>query len=662
MKFTRKLSLLTRSLVWLPAVALLISLQSLGSAASDPKHPASPPASPVDNFPPIGVESFQYSQAALQDVMGTGARYVRIEISWDQVEPLNTTPPNYNWFRYDPIFANLSATGAAPIVTIVDCPPWACPRDIGPLNTNMYGEAAQFFGAMAAHYGSYPYNAHYWELWNEPDGSAGPTPGDHSWGWGAYPDRYAQMLQHVYPAIKAVDSQSVVVTGGVAYGNFWSQGGPFNPDFLPEMIADGGLPYLDAIGFHYYSADTTYANVAVKAAAIRSAIGAPAQNVPFICTEAGLTSDPQFGSSEAMQARYIVKLATWAAAGNVKSVTWFLYQDYASPDPQHDIFAKSGITRVDSSHKPSYTALQTYTGQVDAAAFLGELGPADGLPAELEGYKFRTAPGNDPNRNTWVVWSRSDATATLTIPAGQAPHVMSATSLQGSVLAVTPGSGGTLQVSVGADPVYVSINYNPLRFSDVPYLYWAYNYVDYLASNNIVGGYSDGTFRPGNSATRGQFAKMDTLGMHWTLLNPITPTFADIPFGSTFYQYIETAYSHGIISGYACGSAGEPCDPQNRPYFRQNVNVTRAQIAKIIVGSKGWTLLNPGQPTFTDIPFGSTFYQYIETAVAKGIIAGYACGGPNEPCDNLHRPYFRPGNNATRAQLSKMLALALQQQ
>jgi hypothetical protein len=40
---------------------------------------------------------------------------------------------------------------------------------------------------------------------------------------------------------------------------------------------------------------------------------------------------------------------------------------------------------------------------------------------------------------------------------------------------------------------------------------------------------------------------------------------------------------------------------------------------------------------------------------------GYPCGGPNEPCDGQNRPYFRPGNNATRAQLSKMLALALQQ-
>jgi hypothetical protein len=608
------------------------------------------------------MESFLPDQGAFQDIAGAGVKYVRWEIFWSDIEPQNTTPPNYNWAAYDSVLADAAASGVTVLGTIVGCPAWACVRDIGPLNDNMYGEAAQFMGAMAAHYSVAPYNIHYWELWNEPDGSAGPTPGDHSWGWGAFPDKYALMLQNVYPIIKISDPQSVVVTGGVAYSYFWNEGGPFNPDFLPGVIAHGGRPYMDAIGFHYYNNDASYANIGDKANALRAALGSGGQGVPFFCTEAGLTSDPNFGSSEAIQARYIVKLFTWAAASDVRSVTWYLYNDYTSPDPAHDIFAKSGTVRIDQTHKPSYTALHLFSQQVDASAYLGALGPSDGLPPELEGYKFKTMPGTDPNLNTWVVWSRSDVTATLTLTSSLAPSVMRATDLQGNSLPLTPGAGGTLQVSVGANPVYIRLDYSPPRFQDVPYLYWAYDYVDYLASRNIVGGYSDNTFRPGNPATRGQFSKMDTLGMNWTLLNPPSASFSDVPVGSTFYQYVETAYSHAVISGYACGGINEPCDPQNRPYFRQNTNITRAQIAKIIVASKSWPLLNPSQATFTDIPVGSTFYQYIETAVAKGIIGGYPCGSPGEPCDPQNRPYFRPGNNATRAQLSKMLALALEQQ
>jgi hypothetical protein len=43
-------------------------------------------------------------------------------------------------------------------------------------------------------------------------------------------------------------------------------------------------------------------------------------------------------------------------------------------------------------------------------------------------------------------------------------------------------------------------------------------------------------------------------------------------------------------------------------------------------------------------------------------MSGYPCGGTNpqtgqaEPCDSANRPYFRPGNLATRAQASKRVA------
>jgi hypothetical protein len=35
---------------------------------------------------------------------------------------------------------------------------------------------------------------------------------------------------------------------------------------------------------------------------------------------------------------------------------------------------------------------------------------------------------------------------------------------------------------------------------------------------------------------------------------------------------------------------------------------------------------------------------------------GYACGGPGEPCDGANRNYFRPFNNVTRGQTSKIVS------
>jgi hypothetical protein len=63
-------------------------------------------------------------------------------------------------------------------------------------------------------------------------------------------------------------------------------------------------------------------------------------------------------------------------------------------------------------------------------------------------------------------------------------------------------------------------------------------------------------------------------------------------------------------------------------------------------------------PSFVDVAHGSTFYIYVETAVAHNLLQGYACGGPGEPCPGR---YFRLGRNATRAQLSKIVYGAVTQ-
>ncbi len=88
-------------------------------------------------------------------------------------------------------------------------------------------------------------------------------------------------------------------------------------------------------------------------------------------------------------------------------------------------------------------------------------------------------------------------------------------------------------------------------------------------------------FRPGNNVTRGQLSKITSGAAGWTE-TPTSQTFEDAPPSSTFYVYIERMASRGIISGYPCGGAFEPCvSPANRPYFRPNNNATRGQMAKI---------------------------------------------------------------------------------
>jgi hypothetical protein len=594
----------------------------------------------VDSMPRLGLDTGdQLDATALTNAHASGAPVARLSVLWSAVEPAKTDPAHYNWTLTDSHVISVSAHGLAPLVLVVGCPTWACVRDNGPLNDNMGPEVAQFMGAMAARYSQAPYNVHYWELWNEPDAAGGPG---NQWGWGMHADKYAQMLAAAYPVIKSADPNAVVMTGGLAYDNWFNQGGPFNPDFLPDLLAAGGSQYLDALAFHYYVNNAGgWAEIAQKAVQMRGVMNAHGVDLPMLCTESGLTSSTTFSSTEALQARYLPQMFVSAASAGVRSTVWYLNRDFTPQQPGWEVFALSGLTRLNNSSKPSFTAMQVLSQEVGSGGYVRELGPSDGVTATLKGYRFRRPSGAG---QVTVAWNSSPGPLVFTIPQADAQFVSRAVDLYGQIVPTQPGPAGSVQVTVGPDPVYVELN-TP-RFNDVPFDFWAYSYIEYLASRGYVSGYVDGYFRPGNNATRGQFSKMTVLGMGWPITTTGGPHFRDVPTSDAFYGYIETANLRGAISGYQCGGPGEPCPGL---YFRPGNNITRAQIAKIVVRAKGWTLLNPAVPTFSDVAVGSAFYSYVETAVAKGVVSGYA--------DHT----FQPGNNATRAQLSKMLAVALQQ-
>jgi hypothetical protein len=132
-------------------------------------------------------------------------------------------------------------------------------------------------------------------------------------------------------------------------------------------------------------------------------------------------------------------------------------------------------------------------------------------------------------------------------------------------------------------------------------------------------------------------------------------TFADVPYGATFWEVIERMASRSIVEGYPCGGEGEPCDAENRPYFRPNNSTTRGQISKVVAIAAGYTQ-TPTTQTFEDVAPDSTFYVWVENLAQRDIMHGYPCGGEGEPCGPGNRPYFRTNNPATRGQVSKIVA------
>ena len=193
----------------------------------------------------------------------------------------------------------------------------------------------------------------------------------------------------------------------------------------------------------------------------------------------------------------------------------------------------------------------------------------------------------------------------------------------------------------------------PMNFSDVPPGSTFYPYVLCLYCRNIIGGYSDGTFRPNYNVTRGQLSKIvsESAGFNGP---PGSQLFEDVQPGTTYYTYVNRLAEFGYISGYPCGGPGEPCSQEMYRYFRPNGPATRGQIAKIVSQAAGW--FDPaGNQIFEDVPPGSTFYDYIQRLSMHNAVTGYACGGAGEPCNPPNnRPYFRPDNLTTRGQLSKI--------
>jgi len=95
--------------------------------------------------------------------------------------------------------------------------------------------------------------------------------------------------------------------------------------------------------------------------------------------------------------------------------------------------------------------------------------------------------------------------------------------------------------------------------------------------------------------------------------------------------------------------------PGNLPYFRPNANATRGQISKIDSNAAAFND-PPGGQLFEDVPPGSPFYDFAQRLANRGVIAGYPSGGLDEPCGPARLPYFRPGSNATRGQVAKIVS------
>ncbi len=196
------------------------------------------------------------------------------------------------------------------------------------------------------------------------------------------------------------------------------------------------------------------------------------------------------------------------------------------------------------------------------------------------------------------------------------------------------------------------------QFTDVPQGSTFYSYVRCLSCQSIVGGYTSSPpcvtgipcFLPGSNVTRGQMAKfVSNAANYQDAIPPSQQTFTDVPPNSTFWLYVERVYLHNVVGGY---TSSPPCTT-GTPCFLPGSNVTRGQTAKFVAIAANYQELIPtSQHTFTDVPYGSPFWIYIERVYLHGVVNGYST---NPPCTG-GVPCFLPGNAVSRGQTAKFIS------
>ena len=107
------------------------------------------------------------------------------------------------------------------------------------------------------------------------------------------------------------------------------------------------------------------------------------------------------------------------------------------------------------------------------------------------------------------------------------------------------------------------------KFNDVSADRWSANAIEFMASKKVVNGYEDGSFKPENNLTRGEFAAM--IARFANLTDTAAPrTFSDVNSSYWGFKNIMALNKAGYINGYEDGT------------FRPGANVTRAEVMTVI--------------------------------------------------------------------------------
>jgi parallel beta-helix repeat protein len=176
-----------------------------------------------------------------------------------------------------------------------------------------------------------------------------------------------------------------------------------------------------------------------------------------------------------------------------------------------------------------------------------------------------------------------------------------------------------------------------VAFKDVPANYWAKTYIEALASQNIIAGFPDGSFKPNEPVTRAQFATIVTKALTPPAKRAATK-FKDVASNFWAYAAIQSAYQSQFVSGYPDGT------------FKPQQKIPRVQALVALANGLGLTANNQNILSFYTDAAQIPNYAIapIAAATARQLVINYPTV-----------KQLNPTREATRAEVAAFVYQAL---
>ena len=177
----------------------------------------------------------------------------------------------------------------------------------------------------------------------------------------------------------------------------------------------------------------------------------------------------------------------------------------------------------------------------------------------------------------------------------------------------------------------------PQKFYDVPKDHWAFSQIAELVDRGAISGYQDGSYKPNNTVTRAEWAKIMIKAANKNLGSD-TSSFSDMS-GHWANPYVNASKEY--MTSYAGGKE-----------FRPDIAILREDVTVALVKLKGYSTDNVDFSYIADFndpdSISASCKQYVALAVEKGLISGFEDGT------------FRGQDTLTRAEAATLLWRAFQ--